>query len=192
MQKGYAVLGVLSLGPRSGYDIARDLTTTVDHFWHESYGQIYPILHQLVDARLATVQTYQQPGRPDRNEYAITQAGRDALLDWLAEPQAKITRPRNEVLLKLFFGSRVPPEISTALIQRYQADLRQRRVVFDQIEGRLRAEPISLADLPYWLATLRHGQLQLEALERWCDETLSMLRTLVVETQRPNDSGKLD
>jgi DNA-binding PadR family transcriptional regulator len=124
--KGYAVLGVLSLGPRSGYDIARDLAATVGHFWHESYGQIYPTLHQLVDARLATVRTYQQPGRPDRNEYAITESGRDVLLRWLAEPQARVSRPRNEVLLKLFFGSRVPAEISIAHIQRYQADLRQR------------------------------------------------------------------
>jgi hypothetical protein len=110
----------------------------------------------------------------------------------LAEPQARVTRPRNEVLLKLFFGSRVPAEISAALVQRYQADLRQRRAVFAQIEGRLRAEPISSADLPYWLATLRHGQLQVEALERWCDETLSMLRTITVETQCPHDGGTMD
>ena len=46
----FAVLGILSYGPMSGYDIKKFYEQNVAGFWSESYGQIYPILK-----RLATV-----------------------------------------------------------------------------------------------------------------------------------------
>ncbi|MDH3629255.1 MAG: PadR family transcriptional regulator, partial [Acidobacteriota bacterium] len=40
----YAVLGILTLEPMSGYDIKKFIETSVAHFWRESYGNIYPLL----------------------------------------------------------------------------------------------------------------------------------------------------
>ena len=50
----FAVLGILSYGPMSGYDIKKFYEKNVAGFWSESYGQIYPILKRLAEEGLAT------------------------------------------------------------------------------------------------------------------------------------------
>ena len=43
----FAILGVLSLGAMSGYDVKKLIERSIAHFWNESYGQIYPSLNRL-------------------------------------------------------------------------------------------------------------------------------------------------
>jgi PadR family transcriptional regulator, regulatory protein AphA len=43
----WAVLGLIELAPRSGYEIKRTIDRTIRHFWAASYGQIYPELGRL-------------------------------------------------------------------------------------------------------------------------------------------------
>ena len=45
----YAILGFLAQRPMSGYDIKRSVEESVDNFWSESFGQIYPILRRLAE-----------------------------------------------------------------------------------------------------------------------------------------------
>ena len=47
-----ALLGLLSLGPMSGYDIRQLIPRSIGYFWNESYGQIYPGLKRLAAAGL--------------------------------------------------------------------------------------------------------------------------------------------
>ena len=49
-QTEVAVLGALSTGPMSGYELRAAITEVLGHFWHESYGQIYPCLPALEEA----------------------------------------------------------------------------------------------------------------------------------------------
>src|SRR2546430_2188497 len=46
------VLGMLSLGPRSGYDIKTVVDRSTRFFWAASYGQIYPELRRLEEEGL--------------------------------------------------------------------------------------------------------------------------------------------
>ncbi len=43
----YAVLGLLDLSPRTGYDIKQFVEENISHFWNESYRWIYTTLDQL-------------------------------------------------------------------------------------------------------------------------------------------------
>jgi len=43
----YAIMGMLSMGPVSGYDIKKRFEESLSYFWNESYGQIYPILKKI-------------------------------------------------------------------------------------------------------------------------------------------------
>src|ERR1700761_1644592 len=81
-----ALLGLLSLGPMSGYDIRQLIPQSIGHFWSESYGQIYPALKALTTEGLVTKKTERKKGRPDRNIYSLTEAGRKQLTEWLAIP----------------------------------------------------------------------------------------------------------
>src|SRR6266511_3270230 len=99
----YAILGMLSIRPMSGYDIKKTVEGSINYFWTESYGQIYPMLKSLVAERLVTKTIKKQAGKPDRHVYALTTRGSKALHTWLAG-QVMPTFERNELLLKLFFG----------------------------------------------------------------------------------------
>src|SRR5207248_1647711 len=80
----YALLGMLSIRPMSGYDIKKLIEASISNFWSESYGQIYPTLKQLVAEKLVTRTVKKQTGKPDRHVYALTPAGRRRLREWLA------------------------------------------------------------------------------------------------------------
>ena len=55
-----ALLGLLSLGPMSGYDIRQLIPRSIGHFWSESYGQIYPGLKRLSAAGFVEKKTERQ------------------------------------------------------------------------------------------------------------------------------------
>ena len=80
----YAIMG-LNMEPMSGYSI-NNCRVGFYNFWSESYGQIYPILRSLVAEGLATTTTEVQTGKPNRHVYALTDAGRADLMQWLARP----------------------------------------------------------------------------------------------------------
>jgi PadR family transcriptional regulator AphA len=171
------LLGLLAIEPMSGYDMGQTIRASVGHFWNESYGQIYPNLKRLAAGGLATARTERQKGKPDRHIYSITKKGRERLAAWLAvAPQPEI--PRNELLLKLFFGAQVSPRVLIGYVQHMAesegALLRQ----FDRIQKEDIDKFKHYPGAPYWKMAARFGQIELEAHVRWAEETLSALRKL--------------
>ncbi len=169
----FAVLGALSIGPRSGYDVKRDLESTVGYFWKESFGQIYPILRGLVDAGFATVEEDAHGGRA-RRVYSITPAGRQEFAAWLAVPPEP-PQLRNELLLKLFFCRQVDPSVAIghlrAAAARAQAVLQALAAIHEEVESERDENP----DYDYFQITVRSGQLNNEALLKWCNESIERL-----------------
>jgi DNA-binding PadR family transcriptional regulator len=94
----------------SGYDIRKAIESSVGYFWSESYGQIYPALKRLTTEGLITPSRSNSKPRQRRQEYSLTDAGRASLQAWLAQPFQN-DPPRNEFLLKLFFGREAPPSV---------------------------------------------------------------------------------
>jgi len=171
------LLGLLAIEPMSGYDLGQTIRGSVGHFWNESYGQIYPNLKRLAAGGLATAKTERQKGKPDRHIYSITKKGRERLAAWLAvAPQPEI--PRNELLLKLFFGVQVSPRVLIGYVERMAetegALLRQ----FDRIQKEDIDQYKHYPGAPYWKMAARFGQIELEAHVRWAEETLAALRKL--------------
>jgi DNA-binding PadR family transcriptional regulator len=182
------LLGLLTIGPMSGYDLGQAIRTSVGFFWNESYGQIYPNLRNLTAEGLVTSKTERQKGKPDRHIYSITKKGRERLAAWLAvAPQPEI--PRNELLLKLFFGAQVPAEILIGYVEA-MVD-KERALVQKFIEtGKAVSAQQQFPDTPYWLMAARFGQLELEAHLRWGEATLAELRKIAKKQQRLAESGK--
>ena len=170
------LLGLLTIESMSGYDLGQLIRSSIHHFWNESYGQIYPNLKKLAAQDLITGKTEKQKGKPDRQIYSITKKGRQRLGHWLEiPPQPEV--PRNELLLKIFFGSKA----SVATIQRYVERMAENeRAVLERFEliGREIAANPQYPDAPYWRMVLRFGQIELEAHLQWAEETLTSLRNL--------------
>ncbi len=170
----YAILGILSIQPGSGYDIKKLMEQSTINFWNESYGQIYPILKQLVAEGLTTSQTEKQEGKPERYVYTLTDKGLAELHTWLAEPVEQ-TAERNELLLKLFFGQQNTFAYNIEHVQQFRIVQEKLLNKYRHIEEKLKVYCAETLDLNYSLITVRYGIYRCEALLAWCDETIGTL-----------------
>src|SRR5947209_13038179 len=178
----YAILGMLSLMPMSGYDLKKYIEMGTSNFWSESYGQIYPMLKQLAEEGLTTSHVEKHEGRPERHVYTLTDKGWDALRHWLTEP-VEYQLARNELLLKLFFGGQIQGPVSAEHVQRHRGLQMQLLQHYDGIEAHLQSNFAGSPHLPYWLMTLSYGRHIARALLAWCDETLIALNKLAEAEQ---------
>lgn len=167
----YVLLGFLLKQPQSGYDLKKAVEAGPGHFWHEGFGQIYPMLKRMAAEGLVTSKREAQQSRPDRIEYTITEAGRKAFADWADKPFDPCSI-RDELLLKLFFGRHVPAETSRRHVRQglahHQATLR----VLDDIEAMIKEKAWEHPDRPYWIITLSFGQSHNRSAMEWCRKTL--------------------
>ena len=185
----FALLGLLSLRPCSGYDLKKLVEGSIAHFWSESYGQIYPTLRRLEAERLARRRTEAKRGRPDRQVYALTPAGRRELGRWLALP-ARFEPPRSELLLRLFFGGRASLEASRRQVEAFRALHQHLLQRYHQVERDLRARHARHPDLGWWLITLSFGRYRSLAFLNWCQETLRLLERRRAKERRATPRGR--
>ena len=173
----YAILGMLSIEPMSGYDIKKEVEKSISNFWSESYGQIYPVLRNLIAEKLVTKTVEREAGKPDRHVYALTAKGRKELRRWLHEAFAPKIQ-RNEFLLKLFFGEEIPPKANIAHVEQYRELQRGLLQKYRAVEKEITRQYPDNSNLPYWLMTVRHGQHVTRGLLQWCDNTLAELNRM--------------
>ncbi len=170
----YAVLGLLAGEPMSGYDIKKTIEEKLAGFWSESYGQIYPVIKQLSDAGLATKKTESKEGKPDRHVYAITKKGRTELEKWLAVP-AEAQKERNEMLLKVFFGSHIPLEANLEQVRSFRSQQLEKMESLADMEKKLQDEYSGDERLPFWLMTIRCGLQTSLGYIKWCDGAIETI-----------------
>jgi PadR family transcriptional regulator, regulatory protein AphA len=174
-----ALLGLLSMGAMTGYEVRQLIDRSIGNFWTESFGQIYPALRSMVDAGLLAME------KPDREPstrklYRLTDAGRDRLLQWLAVP-SRSQVPRNELLLKVFFGFQHGPGPTAKQVQRFLEEQQLLLGRYAAIQHSLESTEHGDPRMPYWRFTVRYGLHQTEALISWAEETLHALRALASE-----------
>lgn len=100
-------LGVLTFEDASGYEIKKIFEDRLSHFFHASFGSIYPALTKLTDEGLLSCTAMSQEKRPDRKVYSITADGRFAFVKALAKPIGD-DRYRSDFMATLMFSSLLP------------------------------------------------------------------------------------
>ncbi len=177
------MLGALTLGPKSGYDLRQFFARNLGFFWSESFGQIYPILRTLSAEGLVEAEPV---ANERRRPYRITAAGRAVLSRWLVQPPA-IEIGRVEVLLKLFFAGEAPPGAAQAHLQVVRAEHAQRLAQYAQVHARLATELANREEVVYWRLTLDYGRRVSEALVAWCDAADVALRESDGSSEQDDD-----
>ena len=171
------LLGLLAIQPMSGYDLGLTIRASVGHFWNESYGQIYPNLKKLARDGFVSCKTERHKGKPDRRIYSITDKGRERLTHWLAvPPQPEI--PRNEMLLKLFFGEHVPAPVLIGYVERAAEERRALLELLERAEREEIDQNQRYPGAPYWRMAAHYGQMEMRAHLRWANETLAELKKI--------------
>jgi PadR family transcriptional regulator AphA len=184
----WIILGMLSIEANlSGYDLHKAIEDNFGSFWGESYGQIYPTLKQLVaDGLILPSKLTIGPGKK-RQEYALTDAGRLCFREWLAQPFQN-DPPRNEFMLKLFFGREADPGVSIGHIRDLQNKNQQMLAHLRKLEELAGASPSQNPHMPYWKLTLSLGIALTHAGLEWGESALVQLSAIETATAVSNDA----
>ena len=155
-----SVLGFLSLGPMTGWDLDQLAQVSVGNFWSMTRSQIYRELRVLEDLGLVRGE---DAGARNKRRYELTGDGRRALDAWLRSAPGPGTT-RNPFLVRLFFAESLAPDELAALVAAaravHEADLER----FSQVLAD--AEALS----PFAAATARYGMAVERAVLAWFDE----------------------
>jgi PadR family transcriptional regulator, regulatory protein AphA len=91
----HALLGFLSFGPATGYELKHAFENSIQHFWSADLSQIYRTLESLREEGLVTMRIEHQESKPPKHIYSLTESGRAELLRWLHEPTVELPTVRN-------------------------------------------------------------------------------------------------
>jgi PadR family transcriptional regulator AphA len=171
----YMLLGLLSWEPMSGYDIKKVVENHIKDFWHESYGNIYPILQRFVDDGLAERRVERQEGKPDRIEYTITPKGEEELVAWLERPTEE-RKSRDVFLAKFLFGYLQSKEKNIEQVEAYRVERAERLEWYKWALATVEENARVSRKLLLEFLALKQGFIMTEARLKWCDEVLSALR----------------
>jgi DNA-binding PadR family transcriptional regulator len=164
----WAVLGLIALKPRSGYDVKRIIDRSIRHFWAASYGQIYPELRRLEESAWIEGDDAPRGGR-SRRVYRIMPEGRRALQGWLHGHETRVEL-RDESLLRLFFADTLRHDEALALLRGRREGYRMMLTYLRSLENGQAVDP-PFVDLVY-----RWGVDYCEWGIEWCDRQESRLR----------------
>ena len=168
-QTRMAVLGGLSIAPMTGYALREQIRDALGRFWAESFGQIYPALAELEREGLIERQAALRAGS---STFALTPQGSLRLRELLAEaPQPE--KPRNGVLLRLFFGRQLGEEACRQLVADTRATAEAELAKMRDIRAELLTD--AGPDAPFILLTVLAGEHSARASLAWADEALGVL-----------------
>ena len=155
------LLGFLTRGDLTGYELKGAMDESVGFFFGASYGSIYPTLRTLEEENLVRSTLIVQSDRPNKKVYSLTPEGRAYFLEALQEPPAKDT----ERLLALI------------------GDYRDR--LLGTLE-RLRGTEHEVREVatPYELMCVRFGLTRYEATLSWLDSVEEEVRAMTAGVVR--------
>ncbi len=174
MSLKYGLLGFLSYGPKTGYDLSKMFFEPL----RPSQSQIYRKLNMLTEEGLIECERVDQEKLPYKNVFTITDKGKTELTRWLKEPPEFVV-PRETLLLKLWYGSRAPKKDMINNIKKYSKKLKgeiekYKSMAKPAIESDLWGLAAPLDKL-YWTLVVDRVLAQYEALLEWTESTIQVI-----------------
>jgi PadR family transcriptional regulator, regulatory protein AphA len=170
----YAVLGLIDKVPgASGYELVAVAGRSFAHFWPISQTLLYRELDRLTGLGWVAATRVEQLHAPSKWTYHITEAGQQALADWLATPTPATSSFRSGALLRFFFAYRMHPDQVRSLLADYRAALQAQAEELMAIMDKLAA--VSTPAARAGRLTALHGLRTAEARLQWIEEAEAQL-----------------
>ncbi|HEX2084382.1 MAG TPA: PadR family transcriptional regulator [Solirubrobacteraceae bacterium] len=124
----YMVLGLIeNAGEATPYQLKQVAARSVGNFWTIQHAQLYTECERLAKAGLLSEE--REKGGRRRRTYRLTEAGRDALREWVATPATELGELRSPGLLQLFFGAEKGP-LARAQLEAHGAKLAEYEALY--------------------------------------------------------------
>ncbi len=175
----HGILGLISNGDKTGYEIMTVFRDSLSHFWTAQTSQIYRELQTMEKAGWISQRHIAQSGRPDKNVFSITPAGREELLRWLRDDGFP-AGVRNPLLMKTFFMGELPVEENLAFFRAlrdaavFPDDGKQASAAAETYKRAI-AHPEKAV---YWKLTIEYGRMYERMQREWCEVCIRELEGL--------------
>lgn len=126
----FIVLGLLSQAPGTPYDLKARVSFGLGNFWTVQHAQLYTETARLAEEGLLSEQ--REDGGRRRKTYSITEAGANALKEWLERPVNQLAELRDLALLKVFFGAD-PVMIADGQVHAHRAKLAEYETIRENL-----------------------------------------------------------
>jgi PadR family transcriptional regulator, regulatory protein AphA len=140
-QTAYVVLGLVSVRPRAGHELAGYAQGSLGNFFPVTRSHVYSELDRLCRLGLLEATAVRQERFPTKRVYEITAEGEGVLQDWLEESPVDLERQRNPFLVRVFFADRMSPARLEAILDAYETEARARRDRLGEVAHRLADRP---------------------------------------------------
>jgi DNA-binding PadR family transcriptional regulator len=101
----YAILGLLSRHPMTGYELSKEFNHELAEFWYANHSQIYPELKKLHDEGHVTFDVEISGDILEAKRYFITDQGQKDLILWLHKDEKIERTPKNVFRLRMYFSN---------------------------------------------------------------------------------------
>lgn len=115
----YAILGLLSYKPLTGYDLKKIIQDSTFMHWSGNNNQIYKALLELNNKGFVTNEVYHQDSSPSKKVYTITASGLDQLKKW-SQLEPEPFEIKNMFLVQLAWGDLLSDSELEALLNQYE------------------------------------------------------------------------
>lgn len=179
----YAILGLLTFGETSGYDLIKLVEHSIAHFFfNPAKSQIYLKLRRLVEEGFATERAVEQTDRPDKRLFRITPKGERALRRWLEDPRVEHDSFTSPILLKVFFGHLAPRDTLARQIRDSNRQAKESLAQLQMVERQI--ESLDRSDLDFPHMVLKAGLTYTRAWVRATSDIAQEIDRQIGQTQR--------
>ena len=165
------LLGMLMKKPDTGYDIKKKMEVSTKYFFSSSQGSINPAFKRLERKGFVTSEEVITNNRL-KKIYTITDSGRVSFKEWLGS-EIKVSKVKNDMLLRLFFFPYVTQQERIDLLERYLAQLGAHIIEMENV-GKIPSVRKSINE--YQKATLEFGIGYYKFTYDWYNEYLINLK----------------
>jgi len=170
----YIILGLLAHENMTGYSMKKRIEISIKNFWDVGFGQIYPTLKTLEFDGLIKRVSKTNSEKGNKILYTITDKGKEYLLVWL-KGAATSEYVKYEILLKLFFGSKISYQQNKERITDFLNNSKQRLEGAEQIGEDLLQIINEDDDHFYYYLTTLFGKYIYKAYVDWATEVNQLL-----------------
>ena len=177
MSLPHALLGLLAVAPRSGYELTKVFAGEFGRYaWQAGHTSIYPELGRLADQGLVEVTA---EGARGSRTYAATGAGREELRSWLLTPRDRGGKVRNEQVLRMFLLSALDPADARVVLRRIAANTAHEAAELRRV--REEAGPVRPGRDGFGQLAAEFGLRQYDAVHSWALWAMEQLDAAAME-----------
>jgi DNA-binding PadR family transcriptional regulator len=167
MSVPYALLALLSDGPKYGLRLQTEFESRTGEVWPLNVGQVYTTLQRL--ERDGLVES-DDDGERSQKRYRITPAGEHDLAAWLRTPPELVPPPRDELVIKVLVALQIPGIDVHEILQVHRRHVIEVMQRYTRIKAGAGEDDVALA-------LVADAELfRLEGIVRWLDAADARLK----------------